>query len=55
MNTFFLTTKAVLSGGIVAAVSELAKRNTTAALSIRSRSSRCLRSCGSIPTRTTPH
>ena len=36
MSALFLTTKAVLSGGIIVAVSELAKRNNTAASIVHS-------------------
>ena len=36
MSAIFLATKAVLSGGIIVAVSELAKRNNTAASIIHS-------------------
>jgi hypothetical protein len=36
MNILFLTTKAVLSGGIIVAVAELAKRNNTAASIVHS-------------------
>lgn len=36
MSALFLTTKAVLSGGIIVAVSELAKRNNAAASIVHS-------------------